>query len=1003
MNDEEQDSGAVKAAARLLANRHRHRTEGNVQSDVEAVLRAMRVGTIESHYQLGSYQADIYLPNRRTFIECKPYPMAADPEKPQSRKKSESPREQVDRYVQAEIQNELQLLPGISLGVPDAPWLGIVTDGSHWHIYRYPHESHAVGRLDSTKVFLNESDVLVSFLSEKLGSEMVGKEWIPETPSEIFSDLKCDLDRLYIELPEKAIAPTLTKRKLWLDMMETSGLVPEDERGQERLFLAHSFLIVVARLVSHTLSESHGDDDWTIAIRDGFASWILDFSRGMSWGRRIWKRVDGYDWRRRRSDVLRDLYHRYVSEQDRKVFGEFYTPDWLAALMVEEVLDDNWIEKSTEAVLTGEPDGVGVLDPACGSGTFLYHAALRILGSSNVKGLRPVEQANVVTRLVNGMDIHPVAVEIARVNVERALPGYPTEGASAYRVFLGDSLQAETRDELLFGHTKDAMRLMTPNGRQALIPMELVLSLSFAENMRRMVNAAAEEKPLPPGIANKNNRAALESCHQALIEIIRTEGNSVWTWYAVNLAGPYLLAKRKVDRIVANPPWVRLSDIQVKERKRAMEEFGQSLGLQAGGKLAPHLDIASFFILQTRKLYAIDPERNPGAWLVKKSATRSGQWELFRDLHKKTLAQSVDLEELNPFNGGDSTRCCLLMEHKRMGRTSNPRLVAKLVSKRRPSTHEALSTARNRFDLVEAPKLLPQAPSDYDGKNIRQGATIVPHVLALIASEKRSSQPGWTHIATQVSKHKPWSKISSQKGLVPTDWVRPLHTSPDLLPYMAIRKPPHAIIPIDSNNNLHLDPGGDCLFWNELDEVYDAHRSSGKGTPQSLLARFDYSKALSSQPLRAKYGRRMVLYPASGDIMRAARSIAGEAAVDSTLYWMTVRSEDEAGYLVALLNANCLRRAFAESKESGRHFHLHPWRKVPIPRFDKTIRDHRRLARLCGVVEKIAVGLVKKELGLRPSLGQQGLSEAVRESLLESREGREIECLASRLLPDHVD
>ena len=50
----EKDEGAVvEAAAHLLANRHRHGTEGNVQSDVEALLRAMQVGTIESHYQVG--------------------------------------------------------------------------------------------------------------------------------------------------------------------------------------------------------------------------------------------------------------------------------------------------------------------------------------------------------------------------------------------------------------------------------------------------------------------------------------------------------------------------------------------------------------------------------------------------------------------------------------------------------------------------------------------------------------------------------------------------------------------------------------------------------------------------------------------------------------------------------------------------------------------------------------------------------------------------------------
>lgn len=989
---------AVEAARRLLANRDRHGTEGNVQSDVVALLRELQVGTIESQYQQGSDQADIFLPNRRTFIECKAYPKAADPEKPQGGKR-ESAREQVERYVRAEIEYELQMLPGISPGVQDAPWLGIVTDGSSWHVYQYPHEALAEGAWKSTKEFTNEGDALAAFLGETLGHRVTGKQWIPTKPGELFSELKADLDRLHNQLPKKATLPTQTKRRLWLDMMETSGMVPSDEAGQERLFLAHSFLIVIARLVSHTLSGSRQGREWHHALKDGFASWVLDFDRGKTWAERVWNLVDGYDWRRRRGDVLRDLYQRYVSDRDRKVFGEFYTPDWLADLMVQEVLDEQWIERATEAALENRVDGVGVLDPACGSGTFLYHAARRILSSPSVSRLQPVKRADVVTRLVNGIDIHPVAVEMSRVNIERALRSEPSDGASAFRVFLGDSLQAATRGELVFGHTNDAMRLTTPDGRQAEIPMDLVRSPSFAESMRLMVNAAVNKEPLPPGIATEKNRDAIERCHKELTEVVRKEGNSVWTWYAVNLAGPHLLATRKVDRIVANPPWVKLADIQVEGRKRTMEQIGRDLHLQAGGIQAPHLDIASYFVLAARQLYVADRDSNPGCWLLKRSAIQSGQWAPFRQAHGKTLAQSVDLELLNPFNGGDATRCCLLMEHRPMRGTSSPRMKARRTSRRRPSTHDALNTARAMFEFIEVPEPLPQAPSDYDVGTIKQGATIVPHVLTLVEEQAKANEVGRVRIATQVSRHHPWKGVSSQEGEIPEAWVRPVHTSPDLLPYMAVRKPPHAIVPVDRHGTMHVDPGRDSRFWRELDEIYDVHRGRGRGTPKTLIKRVDFGSALSAQPLKAQRGRRMVLYPSSGDIMRAARSHGGVAVVDATLYWFIVRSEAEAGYLVALLNANCLRRAFSECRDSGRDFHLHPWRSVPIPRYDRTNEVHRRLAELCGAAERTAARCVNKELSKRPTLGQQGLSKAVRGALAGTSAGREIEDIAARLVP----
>ena len=852
-----------------------------------------------------------------------------------------------------------------------------------------------------SRTFINESEELVAFLAETLGSEMLGKEWVPEKPGALFSDLKAELDDLHRTLPRKARGSTETKHRLWLDLMKTSGMVPGNKRGQERLFIAHSFLIVVVRMVSHTLTGTRVKDEWKSALKDGFASWVLDFSRGQRWAERTWERTNGYDWRKRRGDVLRDLYHEHVAKEDRKVFGEFYTPDWLAAMMVEEVLDDAWIERAAMAALKGECDGIGVLDPTCGSGTFLYHAACRILEARVVRELRPVERANVVARLTMGMDIHPVAVEMARVNIERALPAEPTDGSSAFRVFLGDSLQTATPAPL-FDQTKDTMLLTSPKGRQAHVPVAFVKKPSFAENMRRMVNAAAEGKPLPPDLANGGDSVALKACHDQLARIVKDEGNSVWTWYAVNLAGPHLLAERKVDRIVANPPWVRLSDIQVQERKRVMEKLGEDLGLQAGGKLAPHLDIASYFVLRTRDLYASDPESNPGAWLVKKSAIKSGQWALFRIKHAARLAQSVDLEALNPFEGGDATRCCLLMEHRPMRGAASLRLSAERVGKKRPLAHEALASARSKIVLVEVPDPLPQAPSSYEAANIKQGATIVPHVLALIASS-RARRPGWTQVSTESSTHQPWVEVPNQTGQVPAKWVRPVHTSPDMLPYMAIREPPRAIVPIDANDQVHAEPGRDCRFWTELDEVYDAHRGRGRGTPYTLIERFDFSGALSAQPMRRQRGRRMVLYPSSADIMRAARTHAGTAVVDATLYWLIARTEAEAAFLVALLNASCLRRAFSESKESGRDFHLHPWRKVPIPQYDKTNRKHLLLATLCAAAERIVERRVEAELAERPDLRQQGLSKAARQAVADSKTGREIERLAAELLPAQAD
>ena len=69
--------------------------------------------------------------------------------------------------------------------------------------------------------------------------------------------------------------------------------------------------------------------------------------------------------------------------------------------------------------------------------------------------------------------------------------------------------------------------------------------------------------------------------------------------------------------------------------------------------------------------------------------------------------------------------------------------------------------------------------------------------------------------------------------------------------------------------------------------------------------------------------------------MRAARIPPGIAVLQDTIHFFQARTSDEAAFLVALLNAPCLTRAFVESRTSGRHFKNNPWRTIPIPRYDR--------------------------------------------------------------------
>jgi hypothetical protein len=116
----------------------------------------------------------------------------------------------------------------------------------------------------------------------------------------------------------------------------------------------------------------------------------------------------------RARDLLKDLYHGLIPEAVRHALGEYYTPDWLAEHTIEL------------AGFDGDPNKA-ILDPSCGSGTFLLMAIQKIRqwlsdrtvewGSAEQKR----EAVNLIRRNVVGFDLNPLAVIASRTNYLFAL------------------------------------------------------------------------------------------------------------------------------------------------------------------------------------------------------------------------------------------------------------------------------------------------------------------------------------------------------------------------------------------------------------------------------------------------------------------------------------------------------------------------------------------------------------------------------------------------------
>ena len=489
-------------------------------------------------------------------------------------------------------------------------------------------------------------------------------------------------------------------------------------------------------------------------------------------------------------------------------------------------------------------------------------------------------------------------------------------------------------------------------------------------------------------------RASLEPFLKSLTKIIDVEGNSVWAWYILNTLGPSSLAERKVDRILANPPWVRASNIQVESRKIEVESMAKKLDLWVGGKNATGFDIAALFIHRCRNLY-LDEQTGRAAWITNNAAIKGGNWEGFRKRHGKFLTRIIDYGKLKeqPFHGAKS--CALIEDKPSTPKTELSRLVN---AQGKISRHQRWAEIRDVTYLELAPEPIPKGESKYIGR-FRNGATIFPHCL-LVVEEMAKETNDLIKIKTRKSRHLPWKNIESPKEMVPKQWVVPCVFSDDLLPFAIRPKNTQTVIPIGEEGLLEENPEKEP-YWSKSDKLYKENRGKGKATPETLLDRINFGSALQKQLpiMNLEHPLWKVVYNEAGQHLRAARYSGSKFVVEHACYWYEANSEEEAQYLISLLNTQCLQDAYRECRKSDRHFDTHIWSGVPIPYYDSANSSHKRLSDLCIEAENFVAELIPN---LNLDYKQEKLSQEIRAKLEESGISGRIDEIARKVLPEQA-
>lgn len=152
-------------------------------------------------------------------------------------------------------------------------------------------------------------------------------------------------------------------------------------------------------------------------------------------------------------DFIKQIYESMIPKELRHALGEYYTPDWLAEWIIRQAAAD---------------PGASIIDPTCGSGTFLCRA----IAMKRRAGL----SLEAILSTVRGLDLNPLAVLTAKTNYLLSVLDLLDSGReTVIPVYTADVLSLSAageasgpRDFCTAGHPADAVRdLLSRDGAAA--------------------------------------------------------------------------------------------------------------------------------------------------------------------------------------------------------------------------------------------------------------------------------------------------------------------------------------------------------------------------------------------------------------------------------------------------------------------------------------------------------------------------------------------------------
>jgi type II restriction/modification system DNA methylase subunit YeeA len=695
-------------------------------------------------------------------------------------------------------------------------------------------------------------------------------------------------------------------------------------------------------------------------------------------------------------DLLKRLYQNLVPGELRHRLGEYYTPDWLANLLLDEVglSYENILRMGEEDTL--KPLKLRVLDPACGSGTFLVLYISRLRRYAEERYLTDVLLGYLLTNVV-GYDLNPLAVLTARTNYLLAVADLLAyvKGSVELPVYLSDSIMIE-RSTTLEGN----VYVLRTSGGEFSVPVSVV-ERGLLGNVLAEVSRCLENKYSVDEFRKRlefvfrlegGELEAVARLYEVLLKLEREGRNRVWVAVIRNAFAPIL--RGVFDFVVGNPPWVNWENLPESYREVSKSLWGFYGLTEVAGKVGlgkVKRDLAMLFLARCFDRYLA--VGGVLGFLIPFTVFKTQAGAGFRRfLASRTRVRVVhDLVTLYPFEGAVNRTAAVVVEkvgpnELDMVARENLRGVKHVVwvnpSKKPVTTDKPLEEVlkeTRRYDVVMVPlepgkpestwmQLTPKAveavrklltgPQHYEA---HEGVNVALNQVYYVRIKGRT--PDGRLVITNPPEPGQKKSVKQVEAAVEPDLVYPLVRGRDVKKWFVDFEDRYIILPHDPKT---AKPLSEMTIKTKFPNTYD------------YLNHF--KKELEKRSIHKLWGKNNPFYtvydigvytfaPYKVVWKRIAGAITGKAVsfacavitpingkpviVDDSTILVNTNDINESYYLAGFLNSLLSRTIIASySYELRQETHIVDF--IKIPKFDPQDKTHNKIAELSKRAHELA-------------------------------------------------